>query len=127
MYLRVYVWVLYSWLPHSERSAWGHVKYDISELPYTGELMGNYFGAGELYDISLAKLDTFFFLSLSEPSDIRVKRYAAELPINTGRFFFYGEREEVESQRGSCGTSSTSPSRPAAVPSGVEGEGPDTY
>lgn len=124
--------MLYSWLLHSERSAWGHVKYDISELPYTGELMGNYSRAGELYDISLAMLDTFFFFFfLFAVGAIRyrgrpAKKYAAELAINTGRFFS-GEREEVESQRGSSGISSTSPSRPAAVPSGVEGEGPDTY
>lgn len=72
--------MLYSWLPHSDRSAWGHVKYDISELPYTGELMGNYSRAGELYDISLAKLDTFFFLLPSEPSDIRAERLKDMLP-----------------------------------------------
>lgn len=93
--------------------------------------MGNYSGAGELYDISLAMLDTFFFFLSFAVGAVRyggrpVKKYAAELAIKTGRFF-NGEREEVESQRGSSGISSTSPSRPAAVPLGAEGEGPDTY
>lgn len=84
--------MLYSWLPHSDRSAWGHVKYDISELPYTGELMGNYSRAGELYDISLAKLDTFFFsfaVGAVRYQGRAVKRYAAELPVNTGVFFLW--------------------------------------
>lgn len=124
--------MLYSWLPHSERSAWGHVKYDISELPCTGELMGNYSRAGELYDISLAKLHTFFVFFLFSSFAVGAvryqglagKRYAAELPINAGRFFMVRKwRASVDP------AASAAPHRPDQPPSppGVVGEGPDTY